>query len=483
MNQEKAPSNRSPLQKLALLSLGPAFMALAACSSTPAVQDYPATANPGEEVLQLSKDLDAAKLAQVDMLSPRNFKEADSYLKKSQEQLSAQKDGKTVLHSVAISHSYLKQANDVAAVAHTNIDDVITARQQAITAGAPKTNSKEFQKVDNQLEKVTKDIENNKPADAIAARNELQLKYLDLELKAIKETHLGQAHANIDQGIKNGAKKFAPTTLAVAQKDVSDADAFITANRHDTAAIEARSDKALKSSTHLLQITQGAKMAKGTSPETTALLMENQQHQISAEEAEANAKADALNREEAANRELSADNQSDRAALDRKRKLDEQYAKAQAQFSSQEAEVYRKGDSVVIRLRSLDFPSAKSTLKSRDFPLLSKVETVIQGFGMSQVTVEGYTDSVGSSEKNMKLSEDRAHVVESYLSTHNKTDTASITAVGYGDQNPLASNKTASGRAENRRVDVVITPTGNSSSGTEKAQDSSKKNTSSQQQL
>jgi hypothetical protein len=69
--------------------------------------------------------------------------------------------------------------------------------------------------------------------------------------------------------------------------------------------------------------------------------------------------------------------------------------------------------------------------------------------------VEGYTDNIGSDEYNQKLSEERADGVRSYLVSQSVSN-ANITAAGLGKSNPIADNSTNSGRAQNRRVELVV---------------------------
>ena len=72
------------------------------------------------------------------------------------------------------------------------------------------------------------------------------------------------------------------------------------------------------------------------------------------------------------------------------------------------------------------------------------------------VRVEGYTDSIGSDDYNLQLSRKRADAVRDYLDT-NGIRADNITAVGLGKENPVASNDTAAGRQQNRRVELVVT--------------------------
>lgn len=76
------------------------------------------------------------------------------------------------------------------------------------------------------------------------------------------------------------------------------------------------------------------------------------------------------------------------------------------------------------------------------------------------ITVVGHTDSVGNDENNMILSQKRADAVRTYLTTHGVPEDR-ITAQGMGATQPIASNKTADGRANNRRVEIILNGSGN----------------------
>jgi outer membrane protein OmpA-like peptidoglycan-associated protein len=74
---------------------------------------------------------------------------------------------------------------------------------------------------------------------------------------------------------------------------------------------------------------------------------------------------------------------------------------------------------------------------------------------IAKVRVEGHTDSVGSDETNLTLSQGRAESVMKYL-TDKGVDASRLEAKGFGESKPLADNKTEEGRAKNRRVEFVI---------------------------
>ncbi len=453
------------------LLMATVLTAAAACSSGPVVQDYPVTANATEEIANLENNIKTAQGKQVDVLSPKNFKEASDALNDAKKMYSKGKDTDKVLHEVAIGNAYLNNANTVAEVARGNIEDVIAARQAAVDAGATTYFGKEMKKADDDFRDVTEDIEKNKLSSASKERGELQAKYLELELKAIKEKHLGESRNTIALAKKEKADKFAPRTLAAAEKSYVDTEAYITANRHNTSAIESRAAETKQAAMHALNINRTAKGTDKTSSEETALAMEKERQAVAAKEnqltnvkGELDATQSALEGSVDANVALMSDKEkleADQKKLEAEKALNEKYEAARKEFASNEAEVYKQGDALLIRLKGMEFPSAKANITEKNKPLLEKVQKVMEEFGSSKVTVEGHTDSVGGKQVNDRLSQNRAEAVKNYLKSGagGITEEASkIEAVGYGYQKPLATNKTASGRAQNRRVDIIIKP-------------------------
>jgi outer membrane protein OmpA-like peptidoglycan-associated protein len=86
---------------------------------------------------------------------------------------------------------------------------------------------------------------------------------------------------------------------------------------------------------------------------------------------------------------------------------------------------------------------------------LSDVADVINDYPKTAVVVQGHTDSAGDEEMNQYLSERRAGSVEDYLANRG-VDPGRMSAIGYGESYPVASNGTSSGRQQNRRVDVLL---------------------------
>ena len=109
-------------------------------------------------------------------------------------------------------------------------------------------------------------------------------------------------------------------------------------------------------------------------------------------------------------------------------------------------------------LKGVNFETGSAKLMPESTAILDGVATSIMQCHCSKVVIRGYTDSVGKPPFNQKLSERRAIAVKDYLESHGVA-AGILTAEGLGEENPIADNRTAKGRAENRRVTVEFTAT------------------------
>ncbi len=100
----------------------------------------------------------------------------------------------------------------------------------------------------------------------------------------------------------------------------------------------------------------------------------------------------------------------------------------------------------------MEFDFDKSVVKPQYYGDLEKVANFLKAYPKTTGELEGYTDSMGNDDYNMKLSQRRAASVKKYLVEKFGIDAARLSTVGYGESQPVASNKTAAGRQMNRRV-------------------------------
>lgn len=113
---------------------------------------------------------------------------------------------------------------------------------------------------------------------------------------------------------------------------------------------------------------------------------------------------------------------------------------------------------LVVTLPGIFFDPGKTQLKPGAKRTLQRIAEPLKGDDRIRVTVEGHTDNTGNPEKNMEISEKRAEAVREYLVSVG-VSADRIMATGKGDAEPVATNKTAAGRQQNRRVELVITRT------------------------
>jgi outer membrane protein OmpA-like peptidoglycan-associated protein len=170
----------------------------------------------------------------------------------------------------------------------------------------------------------------------------------------------------------------------------------------------------------------------------------------------AQAEADRLKAENEAQR-AAAKAASDRAAGD-KAQAEADKAQLRAQLLVQFNTVLQTRDTargLIVNMSDVLFDTGKFSLRAAAREKLARVAGILAGHPGLQMQVEGYTDSVGSEVSNQQLSDQRAASVRDYLTTAG-VPAASVTAKGLGETLPVATNDTASGRQQNRRVELVV---------------------------
>lgn len=419
------------------------------CASHIKKADIASSTNPTEEVARLQTELNGAYAEHADILATKDLDKASSYLTEAKSDLAAGESQEEVLDSLRYAKAYIKEATAKSTYRHKQIEGVIAARQKAIDAGARNYGATRVQMAD--LDDAVRDYADHLDKTGPDVTADLQRRYLLIELNAVKQTQLGKAAAQIDAAKRAGAADYTPAALNRAQNDFNNADSLISANRNDTASYSAAVGKSLRTAellTAVLAATNGGRVDEGTA---SKIVMQdrkiaNLEGELDKAGADANAMSEAMANQ---NRSLTAA----QAAINMQKSLEN----ARSEFTKEEADVFQQGDQLVIRLKSMNFPSGRAEVPAASLPVLSKVKDVATGLNAKEVRVEGHTDSLGSAQVNQSLSEKRAQSIEKYLET-NGVSSAAIESVGYGFEKPIASNKTKTGRAMNRRVDIIITP-------------------------
>lgn len=137
-------------------------------------------------------------------------------------------------------------------------------------------------------------------------------------------------------------------------------------------------------------------------------------------------------------------------------KMDKQAREIETALPGAQVERIGEGIRLVLGENAVRFDTNKSTLTAAAKANLDKLVPVFQSYADTDIIIYGYTDSTGAVEYNQKLSEQRAASVKAYLASKG-LNVSRFTSKGMGISDPIASNETTEGKAQNRRVEFAIT--------------------------
>ncbi|MBA3582453.1 MAG: OmpA family protein [Gammaproteobacteria bacterium] len=138
--------------------------------------------------------------------------------------------------------------------------------------------------------------------------------------------------------------------------------------------------------------------------------------------------------------------------------MDVQESKLRQKLQNTGVSVTRNGDTLILNMPgNVTFDSNQSNLKADVVPVLASVVEVLKEYNKTLIVVTGHTDNTGGDQYNQLLSESRARAVGDQL-VRTGVDVQRVLASGFGKTHPIASNDTAEGRAQNRRVELTLEP-------------------------
>ncbi|MDX2451906.1 OmpA family protein [Desulfosarcina sp.] len=466
-------------------------LAFAGACATPQPGSMP-TGNPGALVEQLEAALTSARSNQVDVLAPGLFNDAQSAFMKAKQGLDKGTKLTDIQEYVAQGSASLKKAEEIAQVSRTILGETNKARDKALKVGADRL-GEPYMDVEKRYLKLTKAIENDNLSYAQKNAVEVQAAFRDVEIMAIKNSAIGNARKMMADANKARVQKIAPAAYNDALQALNEADAYIGQNPYEADTISQKAAHAEFMARRMMSIDESSNKFKEMTPEASALYVEGLLVRLEKTmdtgdlrdqgiDGQLNGMIGSVDSLTQKNQSLETDNQAYQARIadlekqftglqgysreqeTAKRKLaaerefNEKFNKVQRFFRPDEAEVYKQGGQLVIRMRGIQFPVGQATLTPDNYTLLSKVQQAIVTFGQPTVTIEGHTDSTGSAQMNQELSQNRAEAVKTYLVANKTLPANRIRATGYGPSRPLAPETTPEGRAMNRRIDVLITP-------------------------
>lgn len=277
---------------------------------------------------------------------------------------------------------------------------------------------------------------------------------------------LYEAHNAFNLARLAGADKYSPEIMAQAQQDLTNADQM---DQHKgdkkqeisfaREAVERAEDARINS------------LRKQVEQKQQQSEKDRQQAQLSAQQSQMQAQQAQMQAQEAAMQKEKADADRARAeaaaaearaqaanAQQQAKQATDQTQEMREKLRAQLNNVLATSESargLIVNMSDVLFDTGKYTLKTDAREKLAKVSGILLAYPGLKLQVEGYTDNVGSDDFNQKLSEQRASAVRDYLVSQG-VSMNNISAAGFGKADPVADNSTATGRAQNRRVQLVV---------------------------
>jgi outer membrane protein OmpA-like peptidoglycan-associated protein len=449
------------------------------------------------------KEADAAKAAadsaDAKLLAPRTYERGMKEYSDAELALQRGRNIETVRSNAADATRYLNEAVDKARLAKTALAQVMKSRQDAANARAPDLSQDLWAQAQRKFAEAIRLMERGDLKNAKRRDIEATTLYREAELVAIKAQYLSETRRLLADADRARVGRYAPITLGNAKQLLADAERELSENRYDTdlpRSLARRANYEAKHAIYLSEIVRKVRdkdltaeqlvlqwedplrqisgvadvvpdMKAGPDSLTAELVayFENQASELQAlqqEKAESEVRIADMEEELRALDERLGGATAERAALvqrlEAQARVKQQFEQVEKLFGSEEARVFRQGNTVILRLVGLSFDSGASQIRPENFDLLGKVEKAIDIFPRSELIIEGHTDSHGGDDLNQKLSQDRAESVQQYMINAMRIPTYRLIATGYGETRPVASNETAAGRARNRRIDIVIKP-------------------------
>lgn len=447
-----------------------------------------ATAQTIEDGIQTAENrLTEAKRSRLNLIAPRTFAEAETELANAKQRF--ERGGKIddIQRRLDKINDRLGRCDALQEIGDLLLRDCFVARQDAVSANAPEFAAELWTEAEKITREAGRRIEDGDQNGAREQASRAGAVYRDAELLAIRTDILGSAKTERDLALAAKADERASVTMSAAEKDLASAEKILEGDRYmkaralelaesarlefrhaaRIAAMWAEIDEDRRSRPEAIvrsyesQIDDIAQVfgydpvfSEGVEPVTEQIVaaaksLADDRRQLVAQVTGLQSEIDGLHND------LALLQDRDRT-LQQKERYDRKLSEVRAIFGADQADVLLGEDELIIRLYGLSFPVGSSEIRPENFGLLTHVQRALRTFPAAAVTIEGHTDSQGDESMNQSLSDRRAEAVRAYLLANMDVEAERLTARGYGESRPIANNEIESGRAQNRRIDVVI---------------------------
>jgi len=409
---------------------------------------------------QVVKDLKNLKNSLIesnaDVLAKDLYKKGNDDLNDAVQGLEENEPEEEIMSNLAQAKAYFLEADKVAKGREEVPESIMNARKNAIDAKvfSSQVLKAKLDDLDDSLRDETETFTKALSANDLSS---LQSKYLNLEVEAVQNYHLGAFRKIIKNAEDNGAVKLAPRTFKDASSQVKIAENLIKQSPRSALPYEESIESANKSVKLLDDVMNKLKgEAKGSSEDTALKLVyqERKLGKLSDKVGNLQSSLASTSSRMGIMSQSLADKDEKILSSKNKIQLQKEMDQIRTSFSENEADVYQQGEKLIIRIKEISFKPGAAEIPSNAMALLSKINTIVSELNPKEVIIEGHTDSTGPEDYNMMLSDKRAKAVKQYFSSLDAK--YRMDARGFGDSKPIANNQTKEGRSLNRRVDIVI---------------------------
>lgn len=441
----------------------------------------------------------AAREAEASVLAPRSYERGVKAYDSAVDGFERGRNVETIRNRLADAIARFNEATEASGLTRLTLSAVIKTRKDARNADAPGLSQPIWEDAEDKFGDAIRVLERGDLRNGKRYGIEAESLYRDAELGAIKTRYLSETRQLLADAERARIGRFAPITLNRSKDLLARAEKELNENRYDTDLPRSLAQQANYEARHAIYLAEVVRKVRDDDISVEELILSWEKPLVDVAGAAdivadltsgsdelsaqlANYIAEMQERNQALGQEVeesqlrvaemseeirlldeklggaTAERSALMQRLQRQARIKQQFETVEKMFTREEANVFREGDNITIRLVGLSFASGKASIDVNYYPLLEKVETAIDVFPRSSLLVEGHTDSYGSDATNATLSQARAEAVLQYMLNAMRIPSSRITANGYGETRPIANNETPQGRARNRRIDVVIQP-------------------------
>ncbi|NUO82948.1 OmpA family protein [candidate division KSB1 bacterium] len=444
-----------------------------------------------------------ARTAQADILSPDVFARAFKKYNEARDDFKRGRSLSEINTKLREVSTDLESAMNTAKVGKVELDGALKARNAALDSDAPQFAQESYATAERTFLDAARKFESGDRNGAKKRGEEAERIYREAELQAIKGSIIGSVRNQIIKAREVKVDRLAPLTFAKSEALLAEAEKILNSDRYAAGTAREKAEAAEYEIKHATQLAEQIQRVKLDERQWEKLLLDQQQQiasiskeldfspqfaegtekpvndirqaikslraerrDLTAEVSKMSTRMEELSRELNNIREAQVGLESQlekekrkQHELQQERQRREERQKAlMTMFEPAEAKVLQESETVYrIRLLGLTFPPGKAVIQPQYFSLLTKLQRAIRIYPNAQISIEGHTDGLGNENTNQRISTERAAAIQQYLLANMSLAPESVQAVGYGESAPIASNETEDGRAQNRRIEVVLT--------------------------